>query len=86
MLKVWEIDYKGHTIRVENRWFGGEKLYVDGELQDEQVGFDLRVRLYGRIKTGEGSNEIIKVSIGGWVTACCRIFINDALILSKGKY
>lgn len=86
MLSSWEVDYKGHKVKVENTWFGGERLYVDSELQDEQVGFDFRSRLYGRIKNGDGENESIKVSIGGWITVCCRIFINDTLVFSKGKY
>lgn len=64
MMKAWEIDYKGHKVRIENTWFGGEKLFVDGELQDEQVGFDFRSRLYGRIKNRDDENESIKVLLG----------------------
>lgn len=83
MAKIWEVNYKGHRIRVENSWFG-EKLIVDDELQDEQIGYGCRSRLFGKIKSGEGQGEIIKVSAGGTWTVACRIFIDDRLILSKG--
>ena len=81
-MKTWEATYKGHQIRVTNGWIGGEKLYVDNELQDERIGFAFRSRLYGRIKSGEGKGEFIKVSIGGWLSMGCRIFIDDSRILS----
>ena len=38
MKKTWEVMHAGHSIRVENNWFGGEKLFVDGILQDQQIG------------------------------------------------
>lgn len=80
-MKSWDVKYKGHSIRVENRW-SGERLYVDDELQDEQMGVASRSRLYGRIKTGDGSGERIKISLGGWFTINCRIFVDDNCILS----
>jgi hypothetical protein len=84
MKKTWEIDYKGHKIVVENTWFNGERLYVDGELQDEEVGFGVRARLFGRIKSGDGAGEIIKVSIGAWFNVDCRIFVNEKLLSHNG--
>jgi hypothetical protein len=81
MAKYWKVDYKGHKIVVENTWFNGERLYVDGELQDEEVGFGIRARLLGRIKSGDGAGETIKVSIGAWFSVDCRIFIDDKLVL-----
>lgn len=79
-MKKWNLKYKGHDIRVENGWISGERLFVDDELQDEQVGFGFRSRLYGKIKENEGISEDIKVSLGGWFTVSCRIFINGKLI------
>ena len=32
-MKVWQVQYKGHDIRVENP-FRCEKLIVDGKIQD----------------------------------------------------
>jgi len=81
-MKTWNINHKGHEIRVENGWFSGERLIVDGETQDEQRGFAFRSRLWGRIKTGDGAGEPIKVSLGGWMGISCRIFVGDILIHS----
>lgn len=83
--KVWQISYREHQVRVEHRNFS-DKLIVDGELQDEQLGFsDYRSRLFGRIKSGEGQGEIIKVSLGGAFTVKCRIFIDDKLVFPERK-
>lgn len=79
-MKKWEVDYKGHKIRVENSWSKGESLYVDGELQDQRVGFALRSRLYGAIKGNGNKEENIKVSMGGWLSVQCRIFVDNNLI------
>ncbi|MGD6842569.1 hypothetical protein ACQCVH_08590 [Bacillus infantis] len=38
MKKVFDFKYEGHHIQVVNSWFYGEKLYVDGKLQDENLG------------------------------------------------
>jgi uncharacterized ion transporter superfamily protein YfcC len=79
-MKTWNTTYKGHQIRVENTWFNGERLIVDGETQDEQTGFGLRGQLTGRIRSGDGAGEPIKVSLGGWFTIVCHIFVDDRLI------
>lgn len=73
-MKAWETSYNGHKIRVENR-VSGERLYVNGELQDEQLGWAYRERLWGRLPTGEE----VKASIGGMWTAQCRIFVDNRL-------
>ncbi|WP_020616358.1 hypothetical protein [Paenibacillus daejeonensis] len=77
MKKKWELTHKGLTIRVENSWWLGEKLYVDNELQDENVGLSLRGRLIGNVNLGEGQKEMIKVSLGGWFSIKIRMFIED---------
>lgn len=82
-MKVWEIDYKGHRIRVENSWFGGERLLVDGELQDEHRGLALRSELSGAIRNGDGAGEDIKVSLGGWFSVGCRLFVDNKLVLGS---
>lgn len=83
-MKSWNITHKSHQVRVENGWFSGERLFVDGELQDEHKGLALRSQLTGKIRTGEGAGETIKVSLGGWFIISCRIFANDSLIF-KGS-
>ena len=82
MKKHWETTFKGHTIRVENSWFGGERLIVNGELQDERTGFCLRSTLWGRIRAEDDKEKRIKVGIGGWFFVNCRIFVDDALVFS----
>ena len=81
-MKVWQVKYKGHDIRVENR-LRGEKLIVDGKIQDVGIGLSLRSRLWGPIKGGDGDGERIKASLGGWFGIDCSIFIDDELILTN---
>lgn len=77
-MKKWQVNYCGNIIVVENR-LNSERLYVNGELQDEQFGFGaIRSRLWGKLQ----SDEIIKVSIGSVLRMHCRIFIDNKLVLS----
>ena len=73
----WRFTYKEHAIEVRNGWFAGEELLVDGELQDKGMGFGFRGRLYGRVKSGQGEGEPIRVSLGGWWTIGCVVFVDD---------
>lgn len=77
-MKIWETKYNGNTIRVENAW-SGEKLFVNGQLQDKQMGIATRSRLWGELPTGEA----IKVSLGGHLKIHCLIFIDNKLILEE---
>ncbi len=76
-MKTWQITYKGHAIRVQNGWFSGEQLSVDGETQDARRGFAFRSQLSGRIRSGDGAGELIRVSLGGWFIIGCDLFIDD---------
>jgi len=76
-VKRWEVDHGGNAITVENR-AGSERLYVNGELQDERMGLSFQSRLWGQLNTG----EMIKVSIGGNFRIHCRIFVDNKLVLS----
>ena len=77
MKKTFEVMYKDHHIRVENRWFSGEKLYINDQLQDENTGIGFRARLTGELQDDKG---IVKVSIGGNFQMSCRIFVDNKLI------
>ena len=77
-MKKREINYGDNTIIVENR-VSGERLYVNGELQDEQIGFTNRSRLWGKLQTGEE----IKITLGGFWGIQCRVFINNKLVLCE---
>lgn len=84
MKKVFEVTYEGHHIQVENTWFNGEKLFVDGKLQDQNLGFAFdRATLYGVIQNNEGASQKIKVSLGGAITVGCTIFVDQELIYHK---
>lgn len=79
MKKVFEARYNEHEIIVENRWFTGERLYVDGNLQDENLGLGFRATLYGQIRT-EDRPKIIKVTVGGNFQINCKIFVDNEVI------
>lgn len=81
-MKAWKTNYNGHEIRVENR-VCSERLLVDGELQDEQIGWAMRSRLSGKVRNGEAGDTPIKVSLGGWFLIQCRIFVDDKLLFSS---
>jgi hypothetical protein len=76
-MKTWQVAHKGHSIEVSNSLFG-EKLIVDGEIQNERSGLKLRSSLEGRIKSGDGSGEIIKVSLRGFWSVGCRVLIDGS--------
>ena len=75
-MKTWRFTHKGHCIEVTNS-LCRERLIVDGELQDERSGPGVRSRLSGRIKSGDGLDERIKVSLGGCRSVGCVVFIDD---------
>jgi hypothetical protein len=82
MKKVFEAIYDGHQIRVENSWFAGERLYVDGEFQDENIGLAFRATLTGNLRIDSNVSKHIKVAIGGYFSVHCRIFVDHVLVPS----
>ena len=82
MKKTFEVTYNGNHIEVVNTWFGGEKLYVNGQLQDENLGLGLRGILNGELKNTEDRKKI-KVALGGTFKINCRIFVDNELIYPK---
>ena len=83
MKKMFDVTYERHHIQVVNTWFYGEKLYIDGKLQDENLGIASRATLRGVIKDNDQITKNIKVSLGGILTTKCRVFVNDVLVFSK---
>jgi hypothetical protein len=79
-MKKWTVNYCGNVIEVQNSWASGERLYVNGELQDQNYGMAIgRATLRGKLKTG----ELVKVSLGGNFSVHCSIFVNYKLVMSK---
>src|SRR5699024_12736307 len=90
MQKLFEAEYESNHIKVRNTWFNGEQLYVNDELQDENLGLAFRSTLYGRIKTSE-KLKVIKVTLGGNIKMNCNIFvdhekIDDYIVKSHRRY
>ncbi len=75
-MKSWKFEYEGSTVEVQNGW-GGEKLFVNNQLQDEQIGMASRSRLYGELVGASGERKQIKVSLGGGFSITCIVFINN---------
>jgi len=78
MKKKWLYKCGEDAIVVENTWLSGERLYVNGELQDERPFGINSVRLLGQLPGGEG----IKVWLGGFWNIQCRMFINDKQVIT----
>lgn len=84
MKKTFDVTHEGRHILVENRWFQGEKLYVDGELQDENLGLSFRGDLNGKLKSADGF-KTIKVAVGGFYKIHCKVFVENEMIYSSEK-
>lgn len=76
MKSIWTANYENNEIKIENTWFNGERLFVNGKIQDEKFGF-FSSDLTGHIINSKNEKEIIKVNLGGFMKIECRLFIND---------
>lgn len=79
MKSIWTTKYENNEIKVENTWFNGERLYVNGILQDEKIGL-FSTDLTGHIINQKNERENIKVNLSGALKITCRLFINDRKI------
>ena len=79
MKSIWTTIYDKNEIKVENTWFNGERLYVNGILQDEKKGL-LSSNLTGHLMNHNNEKENIKVNLFGWFSIDCKLFINDKKI------
>ena len=75
----WDFQFKGHSIKIENS-SSQQRLFVDGELQDELYGMGFRSRMYGVIRDGESAGEEVMVSLGGFWSVICRVFVDRRLV------
>lgn len=82
MKTIWIANYDENEIRIENTWFNGERLFVNGKLQDEKINV-FTSDLVGHVKTNDGERKIIKVNLSGWLTLSCRLFVDDEKIEIK---
>lgn len=79
MKSIWTARYEGNEIRIENTWFNGERLYVNGDLQDERYSV-ISSRLTGHLVNQNKESKMIKVTLGGAFKVNCILFIDDKKI------
>jgi hypothetical protein len=77
MKSEWIANYENNEIKIINNWFTGEKLFVNGVLQDEQINFITPSRMTGNLINSIGEKLAIKVTIYGFFTVSCRLFIDN---------
>ena len=77
MKSEWIAKYNENEIKITNSWFGGEKLYVNNELQDEQLSFITPSNLTGNLIDKNGKKLNIKTNISGFFTVSCRLFVDN---------
>lgn len=70
-MKEWIAEYNGDKIRIVNHAFE-ELLFVNDQLQDKHSGMACSIRLFGQLTSGES----IKVSLGGFATIECVLFVD----------
>lgn len=83
MKSEWTIKYDDNEIKVTNSWFGGEKLFVNNELQDEQLNFITPSKMTGSLVDKNGIKLNIKTNISGFFTVSCRLFIDHKKVELK---
>jgi len=62
MRKEWKFNANNHANRVANSWFGGIKLYVDGDCRDTDTSFLVfakTVLLSARLHDG----DVLEISV-----------------------
>lgn len=82
MKSEWIAKYEETNIKITNDWFSGEKLYVNNELQDEQLSF-ITSNLTGNLINKHGEKLNIKTNISGFFTVSCRLFIDNKKVELK---
>lgn len=79
MGNTWMANYENNEIKIQNTWFSGESLFVNGMLQDKKFGA-ISSNLQGHIINRKNERENIKVHLSGSFKISCYLFINDKLI------
>lgn len=78
---VWKSTYNNNSIRVEHSWFEGEKLYVNGRLQDRRIGGLGSARLNGYLADERGERRRLRVSLRRKLFGIsCEIFVDNKLV------
>ena len=76
MKSIWIAQVEGNEIRVENGWLSGERLYVNGQLQDRQTNV-FSASLSGSLKAPDGKELPVKANLGGFFRIRCHLFVDN---------
>ena len=83
MKSEWNTKYEETEIKIINSWFRGEKLYINNELQDEQLNFITPSNMTGNLINKQGEKLSVKANLSGFFTVSCRLFIDNKKIELK---
>ncbi|QDQ03203.1 hypothetical protein FOH38_23730 [Lysinibacillus fusiformis] len=88
VFKVWQIDYKGHVIRIVNA-MTEEVLYINNEVVDKKSRDNMfkqifpYVKLKGEITEANGTVSTVKVKIGGLLSLNIAVKVNGTILLNE---
>ena len=83
MKSEWNTKYEETEIKIINSWFRGEKLYINNQLQDEQLNFITPSNMTGNLINKQGEKLSVKANLSGFFTVSCRLFIDNKKIELK---
>lgn len=91
VFKVWQIDYKGHVIRIVNA-INEEVLYINKKVVDKKSRDSIfnriipYIKLKGEIIEADGTVSKVNVKIGGFLTLNIVVKVNNTILLSENFY
>jgi len=80
MKTTWTATVEGKEIRITYGWFGGERLYVNGQLQDEKVSTFGTPTLTGHFIRGNGEKALLKANLYMTFGLRCSLFVDDVKV------
>ncbi|XRD26304.1 hypothetical protein AABM34_08025 [Lysinibacillus fusiformis] len=88
VFKVWQLDYKGHIIRIVNA-VTEEVLAINNEVVDKKSRDNMfkqicpYVTLKGEITEADGTISTVKVKIGGLLSLNIVVKVNGTTLLNE---
>ncbi|MBE5083667.1 hypothetical protein J2D69_08215 [Lysinibacillus sphaericus] len=88
VFKVWQLEYKGHIIRIVNA-VTEEVLYINNEVVDKKSRDSMFkqvypfVKLKGEITETNGTVSTVKVKIGGLLSLNIVVKVNGTILLHE---
>ncbi|WP_367752169.1 hypothetical protein [Flavobacterium sp. WC2430] len=83
MKSEWIANYENEEIKITNNWFTGEKLFINNELQDEQLNFITPSTMTGILTTKKGEKFPVKTNLSGFFKVRCHLFVDNKKIALK---